>query len=274
MCWISLFLLTVASGISGSQSLWTGQCSNGFTSLSSGCYAFVGEKRTYDAAQAYCASLSDRARLVEFETEGETNAVTAYLQEQQEIRCYGQWHDAPKTWDFFHVCEEETNTGPPRTTTLPPPGQCPQGFTELSTGCYAFVGEKRTYDAAQAYCASLAHGARLVEFETESENDAVTAYLQHQQLIRCYAWWIGAEETGTQGVYKWASTGAPLSFYRWLSGQPDNTSPGGDGILMSCDDAWQWHDVPKTWDFFHICEKARRSVSSSTAPSTTSKDHH
>ena len=48
-------------------------------------------------------------------------------------------------------------------------GQCPSGFTKVSSWCYQILEPHYYFDEAQTQCASMAPGGKLVDVETREE---------------------------------------------------------------------------------------------------------
>ncbi|CAG0903201.1 unnamed protein product [Cyprideis torosa] len=115
---------------------------------------------------------------------------------------------------------------------------CPEGFFSLGieNGCYAvFDDQYLEWDDAQTFCASLAAGGRLVEFETPHELGLVKDHLLEGDYACGGGYWIGAEEIGRTSIFSWASSGQGIGFYDWVPGQP-NEGISGEAILLSCAD--------------------------------------
>ncbi|CAG0906281.1 unnamed protein product [Cyprideis torosa] len=155
----------------------------------------------------------------------------------------------------FHELDNN-NLGPlvSRTDAMVPAqdSKCPTGFFSLFAGCYAVVTTRKTFDQAQTDCASRAKGGRLVEFENGGEYYLLKAYLIYNAK-RCLAYWIGAVEIGDTNIYKWETSGAPVSFYEWIAGQP-NLISAHNAICMYCWEDWKWNDRAKSSTLFYICE--------------------
>ncbi|CAG0906493.1 unnamed protein product [Cyprideis torosa] len=76
-----------------------------------------------------------------------------------------EWIDLSNGTEVPILCEIPSNPPPVELT-------CPEGFFSLGDSCYAVFdddADRRTWNAAQTFCASLAAGGRLVELETASE---------------------------------------------------------------------------------------------------------
>ncbi|CAG0895314.1 unnamed protein product [Cyprideis torosa] len=149
-----------------------------------------------------------------------------------DVANFFEWIDLSNGTEIPILCEIPSNPPPVELT-------CPEGFFSLGDSCYAVFdddADQMTWDNAQTFCASLAAGGRLVEFETVEE----------------IAYWIGAEEFGSSDIYSWASTGQWIVFYDWASDQP-NDGTSGDAIRLRSDNL-KWQDGPKTHSWRFICE--------------------
>ena len=54
-------------------------CPSGFAKLDHGCYKFITASSSVSSANAYCASLDDRAKIVDLETEAEFTNVLDWM---------------------------------------------------------------------------------------------------------------------------------------------------------------------------------------------------
>ncbi|CAG0902330.1 unnamed protein product [Cyprideis torosa] len=83
------------------------------------------------------------------------------------------WIDLSNGTEIPILCEILSNPPPVELT-------CPDGFFSLGESCYAVFDDeanKLSWDEAQTFCASLAAGGHLVEFETVEEFGLVKGHL-------------------------------------------------------------------------------------------------
>uniref|UniRef100_A0A4W5LZQ6 C-type lectin domain-containing protein n=1 Tax=Hucho hucho TaxID=62062 RepID=A0A4W5LZQ6_9TELE len=124
-------------------------------------------------------------------------------------------------------------------------GSCPEGWRRFGCSCYYLSTEKKCWEESRQDC--LERGADLVIINSEEEQDFLN------NLNKDF--WIGLNDSVTEGTWKWVD-GTPLNTTSyWGSGQPN----GGDENCVlfshSSSDQETWHDYPcsdvKSW----ICEK-------------------
>ena len=70
------------------------------------------------------------------------------------------------------------------TTTATSTGDCPSGWTQLSTGCYLYKEDPMTWAESKAFCEDL--GAKMVVVESELEKDEITNMVADGKL--CSVW--------------------------------------------------------------------------------------
>ena len=131
-------------------------------------------------------------------------------------------------------------------------GACPDQWTSLAGGCYKFLPEKLSWEAAKDACSLMA--GWLVEIESEEQNDAIQAEALNQDFPSA---WIGLGDAATEGEFLWGSGGAP-SYTNWAPGQPKNHKnkahpEGEDCAVMNIKDGTGFHkgkpwSTPKKWN--------------------------
>ncbi|CAG0896823.1 unnamed protein product [Cyprideis torosa] len=160
--------------------VYENQCPRPFTAVVGGhCYflSYGAIRQTWKNAQLLCSWLHPEGRLAEFEDEEELVDATRFLVTDSIFGNYTwtgiQWVDVQSDAELPFICEVEANPSQPPPVIL----KCPNGFFQLSTGCYLFRMQRRTWDDSKAYCSSLTEGGRLVEFETQEEYQLLIDYI-------------------------------------------------------------------------------------------------
>ncbi|CAG0892553.1 unnamed protein product [Cyprideis torosa] len=115
---------------------------------------------------------------------------------------------------------------------------CPIGFLLVGNSCYAVFdkdSDKRSWDAAQAFCRAKAAGGHLVELETKAEIALLKTHMKGNDYYRGSGcnYWIGGEEIGASNAFVWASTGQHIGDSDWSPSEPNN-SGSGDAIIVPC----------------------------------------
>ena len=68
--------------------------------------------------------------------------------------------------------------------------------------------------------------------------------------------WLGATELQKQGIYAWNSTGLPVGYTNWYTGQPDRNGGSEHCMTMISGDFGKWNDVDcNSTSHMTMCEK-------------------
>lgn len=97
---------------------------------------------------------------------------------------------------------------------------------QFGLNCYADVTSTATRAAAHAACTSTL-GGHLVTIDSAAENDFV--WLEAMTFFSTSPRWIDLSDQATEGTFVW-STGEPLSYTNWASGEPSNSSGNEDCV--------------------------------------------
>ena len=76
---------------------------------------------------------------------------------------------------------------------LAPTGDCPSGWTKLSTGCYLYKEVPMTWAESKAFCEDL--GAKMVVVESKSEKEEITKMVA-EATARRVRFWLGVKKVG------------------------------------------------------------------------------
>ncbi|XP_063236400.1 brevican core protein-like [Bacillus rossius redtenbacheri] len=128
------------------------------------------------------------------------------------------------------------------------------------------LGEKRYYlgiffkanwyRAAQ-YCRY--HGMHLASISSQEENDKLEKHIRDFGLGHEHFWTSGTDQA-EEGSFFWMSTGRPLTFTNWNTGEPNNFVYE-NGEEEHCLELWnrdgkglKWNDTPCSFETFFVCE--------------------
>jgi hypothetical protein len=120
---------------------------------------------------------------------------------------------------------------------------------------YEFVNQPRTFADALADASSRTHDGlqgHLVTIADAAENDFLRA------LGASYgsSFLIGFSDAFFEGTFQWISTGEPITYVNWKSGEP-NDAGGEDAAVMTIDataDSGKWNDVGTTATHPYVVE--------------------
>ncbi|XP_054288450.1 C-type lectin 37Db isoform X2 [Macrosteles quadrilineatus] len=128
------------------------------------------------------------------------------------------------------------------------------------------LGEKRYYlgiffkanwyRAAQ-YCRY--HGMHLASINSQEENDKLEKHIRDFGLGHEHFWTSGTDQA-EEGTFFWMSTGRPVTFTNWNTGEPNNFRYE-NGEEEHCLELWnrdgkglKWNDSPCSFETFFVCE--------------------
>ena len=129
-------------------------------------------------------------------------------------------------------------------------GDCPANWTSINAGCYKILIEDLNWFEAKSQCEAM--DSQLVDFESEEEHQAVLEEVLKMEGIagKTVGLWIGLEDLGLAWrTWVWTS-GKPVTYTAWSSGEPNNA--GVDGGAEKC--AWMYtyqpsnHATPGQWN--------------------------
>ncbi len=134
-----------------------------------------------------------------------------------------------------------------------PPEPCPGIVFEGA--CYEFLGERVSWDVAEARC--VAWGGHLASIETFEEDAFIGVW---PALLGVAAGdgsgiWLGGFDERQDGDFRWADE-RPLSFLGWAPNQPDN-GQGVDCIQKRNDGAGRWYDLRCSDAQPYVCERTQ-----------------
>nr|ABP73477.1 CTLMA2 [Anopheles merus]AJC98326.1 CTLMA2 [Anopheles merus] len=127
-----------------------------------------------------------------------------------------------------------------------------------------FIPISRTSDwfGAVAYCHSV--GMELAEVLNEDEARAMGEVIAEEESDSDDEfYWIGANDLGVQGTYRWALTGRPALYSKWAPGEPnhargENGQQPAERCVAVAMDKYEWNDFQCTQQKPFICQQFRK----------------
>ncbi|CAG0897998.1 unnamed protein product [Cyprideis torosa] len=166
------------------------------------------------------------------------------------------WFDAQNSTELPFVCEAPYNLA-----------ECPENFIFIDGRCY-LISESTTHRST-AIQRCQESNATLLELETSWEIRSITDYLLATCPGSCMRhYWLGMNPDPVHRVYKWISTGRPVTFNNWRSGYPTSYNNGYLALLnrqYSCKDPPQSVSMPRQQN---ACLEAIRNASMSAKAGT------
>jgi len=122
---------------------------------------------------------------------------------------------------------------------------------------YLGIFFKANWARSAQYCRY--HGMHLASINSAEEQRQLEEHIQSLGLGHEHFWTSGTDQ-GQEGTFVWLSTGRPLTFENWNSGEPNNYKYEG-GELEHCLELWnrdgkglKWNDSPCSFETYFICE--------------------
>ena len=114
---------------------------------------------------------------------------------------------------------------------------------------YTLRNTKLSWSDAKAAC--QAEGKQLASVHSASENALLRTAAAGNEV------WIGGTDAASEGTWKWSSTGTPLSYTSWYSGEPNNN--GNEDCLafnyLVNYGPGKWNDGPCSFKLKYVCER-------------------
>lgn len=117
----------------------------------------------------------------------------------------------------------------------------PSVISILDGHVYALYDAEVWYENAKQICQSF--GGSLVTISSEKENNLVYEMVKKGRFNH---YWLGGEETATEGTYAWAN-GEAMSYTNWGETQPDNANNNENRIDM-LKTTGKWNDLPAVYN--------------------------
>ena len=145
------------------------------------------------------------------------------------------WNDQPcSNPAFYPICE---------------PQPCPSPYKNFEGLCLYFDASPLNWIGARNFCSN--NDGRLVEIDSEDENRVMRDYLN--QTTRCCSW-IGLTDAGSEGVWRWTSTGLSPAYTNWGSGEPNNHGGNENCVNINGQRYGLWNDDHCSKAWYPICE--------------------
>merc|ERR1740124_463044 len=92
------------------------------------------------------------------------------------------------------------------------------------------MNEALSWSGANAAC--LAKGLQLASVYSEAENALLNTAAAGNTV------WIGGTDADSEDTWRWSSTGTPLSYDNWNSGEPNNYAGNEDCLQIYGNGKW------------------------------------
>ena len=121
-----------------------------------------------------------------------------------------------------------------------------------------------TWSAALKWCAD--EGGQLVEIGSAAKQEIINGWIRRTCSGKdCHAWyWVGLSRNGTDGKWRWATSGVEAVYDNWYVGEPNNRNMSlvdknwQDEKCVTCNYQFvkqKWNDLNCNRRTQAICEK-------------------
>lgn len=122
---------------------------------------------------------------------------------------------------------------------------------------YMGIFFKANWYKAEQYCRF--HGMHLASINSAAEQRNLQDHIQSFGMGHEHFWTSGTDQA-EEGKFFWMSTGKPLTFENWNSGEPNNFQYE-NGEMEHCLELWnrdgkglRWNDTPCSFETYFVCE--------------------
>ncbi|VDH89575.1 Hypothetical predicted protein [Mytilus galloprovincialis] len=130
---------------------------------------------------------------------------------------------------------------------------CPHGWTSHAFSCYVFIEDLLIdFTESTSFCNRIQ--GKLVEIESEDENNFIRNYLLHN-TTHTQNFWIGGTDAVFENEWRWMSTLEKMGFTDWSPTQPDNYMSHQDCAMFFLSDNYHWNDHYCDVKAGYICER-------------------
>lgn len=138
---------------------------------------------------------------------------------------------------------------------------CPDGWIAYNDTCYQFntgLSQKLTWSEAEAACSGVGIFSSLVKINSQSEQDFVNRRIQ---LLSSGDAWIGLNDVGKEGVFKWTADNSVLysnNYQIWAAGNPIGNNENRDCVVLQSvrkDGAWSVQNCSQPQNY--VCMRHR-----------------
>jgi len=122
---------------------------------------------------------------------------------------------------------------------------------------YIGIFFKANWYKAEQFCRF--HNMHLASINSEQEQRELEEHITGFGMGNEHFWSSGTDQ-GEEGKFVWMSTGKPLTFENWNSGEPNNFQYE-NGETENCLELWnrdgkglRWNDTPCSFESYFVCE--------------------
>ena len=141
---------------------------------------------------------------------------------------------------------------------------CPPGWTNLSTGCYAFdmiLGGEDGIEMENAEKICQEFGGYLLEINSREEQEEVARYLNEQKSNKCLfqveVYWLGMTDRDQPGEWVYSRSGDTMGWQDWY--ERDQVSRVGENCAALVVDAYLANDLQKVENLFWFQDKCTKT---------------
>eukprot|EP00105_Crassostrea_gigas_P030493 XP_011452811.1 PREDICTED: perlucin-like protein [Crassostrea gigas] len=131
---------------------------------------------------------------------------------------------------------------------------CPHGWLKNDNSCYLFVTHvDNDWTESEYFCHMI--GSKLVEIETEKENNFLKNHARSEHQHAKSGFWIGGTDAVVEGEWIWITSQAKFSYDDWADDFPDDYEGNEDCAHLWSGVNYSWNDSNCDERMNFICEK-------------------
>ncbi|NXE05186.1 MRC1 protein, partial [Lophotis ruficrista] len=159
-----------------------------------------------------------------------------------------KWENQPCEMKVGYICKKENSTLDP--FILPSePVKCPEGWLPYGDHCFMVHRDRRVWREALISCNDS--NGNLASIHNPEEHAFILSQLGYKATDEL---WIGLNDFNTQMYFEW-SDGTPVTYTRWLPGEPTHAINGQeDCVIMAGEDGY-WADSACDRKLGYICRR-------------------
>ncbi|XP_074013154.1 macrophage mannose receptor 1-like [Numenius arquata] len=179
--------------------------------------------------------------------EPEPEKLCAVLNPRQDAK----WENQPCEIKAGYICKKE-NSSPD--TFIFPSGdaealKCPEGWLLYGDHCYSIHRDPRGWREALISCNES--NGNLASIHNPEEHGFILSQLGYKAVDEL---WIGLNDLHTQMYFEW-SDGTPVTYTKWLPGEPTHTINGQEDCVVMAGEDGYWADSACDKKLGYICRR-------------------
>ncbi|NWS56614.1 MRC1 protein, partial [Chunga burmeisteri] len=162
-----------------------------------------------------------------------------------------KWENQRCELKVGYICKKENSTLDP--FILPSgdaePVKCPEGWFSYGDHCFRVHRDPRTWREALFFCNES--NGNLASIHNPEEHGFILSQLGYKAVDEL---WIGLNDLNIQMYFEW-SDGTPVTYTKWLPGEPTHAINGQEDCVIMAAEAGYWADSACDRKLGYICRR-------------------